>query len=84
MFVTSYRVRCWWQAFPVYWWARPGAYPRREHHKSVSRLQRYSQTLDYAGKTGQGQTLAYYEHFKITAIKSLMPLGSGVKVVKLF
>jgi hypothetical protein len=38
----------------------------------------YPQTLDYAGKACQGQTLDYYKNPLITSIKSLIGLALGL------
>jgi hypothetical protein len=45
----------------------------------------YPQTLDYAGKVCQGQNiLVYYEHLKITTVKSFITLDPGRSVIKRF
>ncbi len=48
------------------------------------RLRPYLQTLDYAGKACQRQTLADYENLIITAVKSFIGLATRAYKINLF
>ncbi len=82
MFVVNLSV-CPWQASPTkYWlWARPGAYQRLEHLKgsSIGKAPAFPIHIRLGWKgLPRGNTLAFYENSKLTAVKSFMTLAPEV------